>query len=134
MRGLEWILHPGMQYALLGAGLCLCLYLFFTLKMDISALEQRGKARETALAEAIAAIRASLDGVRAEIREVQEQSGMLVPPTPTKSGLNLSKRGQVLQMYRRGQSPEQISASLGLPLTEIDLLIKVHQIVLDQIG
>jgi type II secretory pathway component PulM len=131
---LEWILHPCVQYALMGAGLCLCLYLFFTLKMEISALEQRGKARETALAESVSAIRASLDGVREGIREVQEQTGMLVQPAPTRSGLNLSKRGQVLQLHRRGQSPEQISASLGLPLTEIDLLIKVHQIVLDQIG
>ena len=62
MRGLEWILHPCVQYALMGAGLCLCLYLFFTLKMEISALEQRGKTRETALAESISSIRASLDG------------------------------------------------------------------------
>jgi hypothetical protein len=118
----------------MGAGLCLCLYLFFTLKMEISALEQRGKARETAYAESISSIRASLDGARERIREVQEQTGMLVQPAPTRSGLNLSKRGQVLQLHRRGQSPEQISTSLGLPLTEIDLLIKVHQIVLDQIG
>ena len=134
MRGLECILHPAIQYALTGAGLCLCLYLFFTLKMEIRALEQRGKTRETALAEAISAVRASLDGVRAEIRAIQEQTEMLVPPIPTKSGLNLNKRGQVLQMYRRGQSPEQISVSLGLPLTEIELLIKVHQIVLEQVG
>jgi hypothetical protein len=133
MKGLDWILHPLVQYVLLGTGLFLCLYLFFTLKLEIRAVETRLKAQTTVLTDAISAIRSSVDEIRAEIREVQEQTGMLVAPTPAKSGLNLNKRGQVLQMYRRGQSPEQIAATLGLPLTEIDLLIKVHQIVLDQV-
>jgi hypothetical protein len=137
MKGLDWILHPLVQYVLLGTGLFLCLYLFFTLKLEIRAVETRLNAQATAqatvLTDAISAIRSAVDEIRAEIREVQEQTGMLVAPTPAKSGLNLNKRGQVLQMYRRGQSPEQIAATLGLPLTEIDLLIKVHQIVLDQV-
>ena len=130
---LEWILH-GVQFGLLGLGLSLCLYLFFTLKCEIRALDKRRQEGQAALTEAIAAVRAVLDEARAEVREVQEQTGMLVPPTPTRSGLNLSKRGQVLQMYRRGQSVEQIAATLSLPVTEIELLIKVHQIVLEQVS
>jgi hypothetical protein len=131
---LEWILLPGFLYGVVGLGLGFCLYLFISLKCEIRALEKRGQAAETTLAETIAEMGASLDVVRAELRELQEQTGMLVPPAPAKSGLNLSKRGQVLQMFRRGQAPEQIAASLGLPLTEIDLLIKVHQIVLEQVS
>jgi len=134
---LEWIFHPAVQYGLLGLGLGFCLYLFLTLKCEIRRLEKRNRAGEKAAAEAAeaaAAVRVALDGIRAELREMQEQTGMLVAPAPAKSGLNLSKRGQVLQMHRRGQAPQQIAASLGLPLTEIDLLIKVHQIVLEQIG
>ena len=131
---LEWILLPGFLYGVVGLGLGFCLYLFVSLKCEIRALEKRGQAAETTLAQTIAEVGASLDGVRAELRELQEQTGMLVPPAPAKSGLNLSKRGQVLQMFRRGQAPEQIAASLGLPLTEIDLLIKVHQIVLEQVS
>jgi len=129
----EWILHPVVQYAVLSLGLGFCLYLFLTLKCEIRALEKRGQAKDTALAEGVAAVQAALDGVRAEQRELQEQTGMLVAPAPARSGLNLNKRGQVLQMYRRGQAPEQIAKLLGLPLTEIDLLIKVHQIVLEQV-
>jgi hypothetical protein len=131
---LEWILHPVITYILLGAGLSLCLYLFFTLKAEIRAQEKRRQEGQATVTAAVAAVRTALDEMRAELREVQEQTGMLVPPTPAKSGLNLSKRGQVLQMYRRGQAPEQIAASLGLPLTEIELLIKVHQIVLEQLS
>ena len=134
MIRLDWILHAAVQYGLLGVGLGLCLYLFFTLKLELRSLEGRSRERDNALAEATAAARAALDQVRSGMREMQEHTGMLVPPAPTGSGLNLSKRGQVLQMHRRGQSREQIAASLALPLTEIDLLIKVHQIVLEKVG
>jgi hypothetical protein len=130
----EWILHPALHFGLLGAGMGLCLYLFFTLKCEIQVLEKRSKEGRRALAEAVAAVRAALDEARAEVRDVQEQTGMLVPPAPAKSGLNLNKRGQVLQMYRRGQAPEQIAANLSLPLTEIELLIKIHRIVLEQVS
>lgn len=129
----DWIL-PAVNFVLLAAGLGLCLYLFFTLKCDMRTQEKRAKAAESALTAALAAIRMSLDQARTEVRDIQEQTGMLVPPSPAQSGLNISKRGQALQMYRRGQAPEQIAASLSLPVREIDLLIKVHQIVLEQIG
>ena len=131
---LEWILHPIVTYALLGAGLGLCLYLFSSLKGELRAQDKRRQEGQAAVTEAVAAIRSALEEVRTEVREMQEQTGMLVAPAPTKSGLNLTKRGQVLQMYRRGQAPEQIASSLGLPISEIELLIKVHHIVLDQLA
>ena len=134
MTKLDWIAHPGLHYGLLAAGLSLCLYLFFTVKQEIRSAATRRRVQESALAEAIASLRADLGELRTELCDMREQTGMLVPPAPTRSGLNLSKRGQVLQMHRRGQSREQISASLGLPLSEIDLLIKVHQIVLEQVS
>ena len=33
-------------------------------------------------------------------------------------------------MHRRGDPPEQIAASLEIPLQELDLLVKVHRIVM----
>jgi hypothetical protein len=128
------ILHPVAQYALLAAGLSLCLYLFFTLKCEIGAQEKRRRQAEAVMSETVAAVRAAVEELRAEVLEMRDQTGMLVPPEPAKSGLNLSKRGQVLQMYRRGRSPDQIAAALGLPLSEIELLIKVHRIVLEQVS
>ena len=44
--------------------------------------------------------------------------------------MNLSKRSQVLRMGRRGDTPEQVAAALAVPLQEVDLLVKVHRIVL----
>ncbi len=54
---------------------------------------------------------------------------MLVPPTPPRSGMNLNTRGQALRMFRRGQTPEQIAAALSVPASEVELLLKVHRIV-----
>ena len=134
MIRLDWILHPVVQYGALGAGLALCLYLFSTLKIEAARLDRRSQDKWTALSEAVSALRTELGRVREEMCEIQEHSGMLVPPAPTASGFNLNKRGQVLQMHRRGQAPEQIATTLGLPRTEVDLLLKVHQIVLEQVG
>ena len=131
---MEWILHPAVQYGVTAAGLGLCLHLFFTLKCEIQGLEKRRRQGEAAWADAVASVRAAVDELRAEVADMKEHTGMLVPPAPVKSGLNLSKRSQVLQMYRRGQSPQQIAASLSLPVTEIELLVKVHQIVLERVS
>jgi hypothetical protein len=131
---MDWILHPIVQYGLLAAGLGLCLHLFSTMKLEQTKRERRAKDKWRALSEALSALHTDLDRVRAEMRDLQEHTGMLVPPAPTASGLNLNKRGQVLQMHRRGQSPDQIAVSLGLPRTEVDLLLKVHQIVLKSVG
>ena len=44
--------------------------------------------------------------------------------------MNLNKRSQALRLHRRGDPPEAIAAALDLPVQEVDLLIKVHRIVL----
>jgi hypothetical protein len=36
-------------------------------------------------------------------------------------------------MHRKGDAPDRIAAALGVPLQEVDLLIKVHRIVLDSL-
>jgi hypothetical protein len=44
--------------------------------------------------------------------------------------MNLSQRGQILRMHRRGESAENIAAILEVPLQEVELLLKIHQTVL----
>jgi hypothetical protein len=36
-------------------------------------------------------------------------------------------------MHRRGESPEQIAAAMGIPLAEVDLLLKAHRIVMSNV-
>ncbi len=136
MSAAAWLLQPLLCYALLAAGLALGLCLFLTLKSEIRGLlrrrleEQRQvRALETALAE----VRLALETLERDLRQVESQAGMLVPPQPARSGLNLSKRTQVLRMHRAGQDQAGIAAALALPRAEVELLLKVHQIAVGRL-
>jgi hypothetical protein len=56
-----------------------------------------------------------------------------VPPDAGKAALNLNKRAQVLRMHRHGDPPERIATLLEVPRQEVDLLIKVHRIIISQL-
>ena len=53
-----------------------------------------------------------------------------VAPTGNGSAVNNIVRSKALKMHRLGQSPERIAATLRVPKGEVDLLVKVHKIVM----
>ena len=119
------ILNPGTQYAALVIGLSLCLYLFWSLKRDLHAAEERSRKKLAAVEAELQARAATLDERWSELSHVSQ---LLVPPPLLRSGLNLTKRSQAVQMIRRGESPQEIAATLALPRNEVDLLIKVQRL------
>ena len=70
-----------------------------------------------------------LDGLAAQVEEMRSLSHLTAPPA-AKPGMNLSRRSQALRLFRRGEPAARIAQELGLPLQEVELLIKVHEIVL----
>ena len=54
-------------------------------------------------------------------------------PDSVRAALNLNKRAQVLRMHRRGDPPERIASLMEVPRQEVDLLIKVHRIIISQL-
>lgn len=68
-------------------------------------------------------------GVR--LQDAEERAGVLVPPPALRSGLNVTRRTQVIRMFRRGDRPEGIAQSLNLPRGEVELLLKVHRLAVD---
>jgi hypothetical protein len=52
---------------------------------------------------------------------------------PERSGINLSRRSQALRLHRRGEPAGQIAATLKIPVQEVQLLIKVHEIVMSTV-
>jgi len=75
-------------------------------------------------------LRQAVDGLAARLRDLPLQpSADAILPFP-KLGLNLTKRTQALRMHRKGDPPDQIAKALEVPLQEVDLLIKVHRIVI----
>jgi hypothetical protein len=131
----ECVLNPLVFSALLAAGLGLCLYLFATLKVEIRGLLKRIQEHQRqiqGLEGALAEARNGLGRLECDLREIESQTGMLVEPAPARSGLNLSKRTQVLRRHRAGEDPAAIASALELPRAEVELLIKVQRLVLEK--
>ena len=113
------------------AGLSLCVFIFCSLKREILRLQNRLHDRDAERSAAAQALFAQVEEMRAELRDAEQRTAQLVPPAPPRSGLNLNMRTQVLRMYRHGEGEEQIASRLGLPRTEVALLVKVHKLAAD---
>ncbi|MBZ5622791.1 MAG: hypothetical protein LAQ69_29255 [Acidobacteriia bacterium] len=102
-------------------------------KALVSAAEHRAKAGQARCEAALEFLQERLNGLAAELQEIGRQPPVTVVPHPPKPGLNLSKRSHALRMHRRGDPPDRIAAALDIPLQEVDLLLKVHRIVISSI-
>jgi hypothetical protein len=106
--------------------LCVALPAFFFLKKEITPLSKCIQEQHAA----IDSMASQIEDLKRGLREAEERAGVLVPPMPPKSGLNLNRRTQVLRMSRLGEKPANIATALNLPRKEVELLIKVQKIVL----
>jgi hypothetical protein len=128
---LEWVLHPLTQYAFLAAGLCLCLLLNLNCQREIGAAKSRLGAQISAHEETLTKLNSELSAIRERLQEVEEQAKAASAPSAPQRGMNLTKRTQVLRMNRRGERPEQIATALCLPLSEVELLLKLHLVTVE---
>jgi hypothetical protein len=132
----EWIIVAGLVTLL---ALCALLVSFYALyrALQISyhakaaAEEARQEAREEA-ATAIEAMRLRIDGVASEIQDAASLRQVVEPlPATPKACMNLTRRSQALRLRRKGETPAKIAEALSMPLQEVELLVKVHEIVLN---
>jgi len=123
---LELLLHPLAPYIGLTLVLVLSLCLFLQVKFEMRRQAKKWAEERTALQVANLALRGALDDLR---REPEPAAAPAVSATPRVAALNLTRRSQVLRLYHRGEMPEQIAAALGVPLNEVDLLLKVNKMV-----
>jgi hypothetical protein len=99
----------------------------------ICAAERRGQAAQERSQAALTLMEERLNSLAAELQEFRHQPPVTVMPASPRPGLNLSKRSQALRMHRRGDPPDQIAVALDIPLQEVDLLMKVHRILISNI-
>jgi hypothetical protein len=121
-------------YCFLATGLGLALFLFLSLKRDLRLIEQRCAAQEGRLAEVLRSAGSEIEDLRTRLQDSEERSGLLVPPPPTVSGMNLNKRSQVIRMLRLGEDPARIAAQLSVPLKEVELLAKVQRMLVENVA
>ncbi len=112
------------------AAMAMSLFSLLWMQRAVRAAAHCAEARLMESATAVENIRNELQSCARQLHEIRQE-----PPRAAASGgagpaLNLSKRSQALRMHRRGDEPEAIASTLGVPLQEIELLLKVHRIVI----
>jgi hypothetical protein len=80
-----------------------------------------------ALSQRLKMLEREVTSLRAEREEIGIFKGLPASLPGTGASINLSKRSQALRMLRRGESAERVTAVLGIPRREIELLLKVQQ-------
>jgi len=110
-------------------GLALCLYLFFSFKSEQRKAALRAGARQDAIEDAVEQLRAALEKLRLEMTQSENRFAAAPGPALPQAALNISKRSRALRMSRRGEAAEQIAAALALPQREVELLLKVENLV-----
>ena len=81
----------------------------------------------------LADVRQTMKDLAAQVQEIRMQPPAVPVPGTQRAALNLSKRSQALRMHRRGEAPQKIAAALEIPRQELELLLKVHRIVMSNI-
>ena len=119
-------LIPLAPFLLIAINSVLCLFFFLCLEHEMRIMKLRLNRRQNTQQTAADELKAQVAELTARVLDTEERTGVLVAPTPPKSGLNLNKRSQVIRMSRRGEQAEKIAASLNLPQREVELLLKIY--------
>ncbi len=110
--------------------LAACIVLLAVILRQARGAAQRLQNRQRESAAALESACARIADLESRVTELEEEAGVLVPPEPPRSGLNLSRRSEALRRLRRGETPTGISATLRIPVSELELLGKVQKILL----
>ena len=118
------------------AAAVLCAAVLFVSRRQYRGVQRQVEAayaeRDTNWETAVEHVSQRVESLSAEWHDIEDQLVNIraAAPAAPKIGLNLTKRAQALRMHRRGDPPAQIAALLDVPLQEVDLLLKVHRIIL----
>jgi len=93
----------------------------------LSRYNSRSGATQKHAEDLLEVLQARLESLSTDVEDCKNRPSPV--PGPPKPSFNLNKRAQALRMHRRGDSPRQIAAALEIARQEVDLLLKVHQIV-----
>lgn len=128
---LERYFIPLAPYALLAAGCLLGLFFLLSFEKDIRRLKSRQARSPSGDHVSARDLQAQLQQLNQRLRDAEERAGIAIAPPTPKASLNLNKRTQIMRMSRRGERTENIAASLSLPRREVELLLKIHGLVLN---
>jgi hypothetical protein len=124
------VLLLGVSVVLAVAAIGLSLFTAWRTKALVEFADKYARVRMEEIHAATAVLQKTVDGQTTQFADLQHQPHSGPAPGPPRFGLNLCKRSQVLRMHRKGDATDHIAATLDVPLQEVNLLIKVHRIVI----
>jgi hypothetical protein len=121
-----------VPYAVSLGGVILLLITVLGLRRRQLKMEQRWNKRQMLLQSELGKLRGVLGDLQTRLHEAEIRSELDGGIHSQVAGLNLNRRTQAIRLLRRGERPEQVSAMLGMPPPEAELLLKVHRILNDR--
>jgi hypothetical protein len=109
-----------VQLALFALGLAAALVLFLSVQREMYIQARINRVR--------------WDEVLDHLSRTEPANPVSEPPAPAStplsplSGMNLNTRIQALRLLRRGEDVSHVAAAFGLPRSEVELLVRVHQL------
>jgi hypothetical protein len=126
-----------LPYMTVIANLVLVLGVLLGLNQRVRQLRARAGKQEKTLETETARLSAEIIELKGQIKELEQPDTSLAsatgapgPAAVTGNSVNNTLRSKVLKMHRLGQSPDRIAGALRVPKGEVDLLVKVHKIVM----
>ncbi len=126
-----------LPYLTVAVNLALVLAILLGLNQRVRELRVRSGKQEKTLQTEIARLSAEMIDLKSQILELEQTGQSLAagaavssPSTTPGTSVNNTLRSKVLKMHRLGQSADRIAGALRVPKGEVDLLVKVHKIVM----
>jgi hypothetical protein len=126
-----------LPYLTVVANLVLVLGVLLGLNQRVRQLRARTGKQEKTLETETARLSAEIMELKGQILELEQTDNSLASSSAapasaaaTGNSVNNTLRSKVLKMHRLGQSPDRIAGALRVPKGEVDLLVKVHKIVM----
>ena len=126
-----------LPYLTVVANLAVVLGVLLGLNQRVRQIRQRAIQNDKTLETETARVRAEMAEVQKRVLELEQELRQTErapepahQPALPANGVNHTLRSKVLKMHRLGQSPDRIAGSLRVSQGEVDLLVKVHKIVM----
>lgn len=119
--------------ALALASLAVSVYALLTAHRLFHAAKVITKAVRAECAGVVETAQSQCNALARELQAAKPQTQVELVPGVPKAGMNVTRRAHALRLHRKGSSPEHIAASIEVPRQEVELLIKVHEIVLNNL-
>jgi hypothetical protein len=126
-----------LPYLTAAANLLLVLVILLGLSQRIRGLRMRAANQEKIAQVESASLSSEIGLLKKRVQDLEDSGtpgAQPAPATPENSlnqtSVNHTLRSKVLKMHRLGQPPERIAGNLRVNRGEVDLMVKVHEIVM----